>query len=899
MSPRRASRASKLRAFAAKLRGFLRSPQADAAADAEIDDEIQEHLQLLTERFIAQGMSRDAAAMAARRRFGNLTALQEDRRALQTLPSIEALWHDVRYAIRTLRRSPGFALVAIVTLGLGIGASTAIFGVIHNVLLSPFPYRDASRMASPRIQNLQQGSQSGRQGYVPAEILEFVETNHVFDATTAAREDLVLCMRPGGSGAEQLYGARVTPGTFEFFGMPALHGRVLQPADYEPGASPAFVMGYKAWIERFGGDPSIVNTTLVLNGRVRTLVGIMPPRFGWYGADVFIPEKLTRDAKEGDAVPTWFFVGHLKPDVSIEQADADLTLIAQRLAKIYPQAYPRNFSLHLLLLRDAAVRSLRPTLYTVLAAVGLLLLIACSNVANLMLARATAREKELALRAALGAGRARLVRLLIVESLVLAMAGAALGVFLAWGGLKALVAAMPADVIPSESVIALNVPVLMVTLGVAVLTALLFGLVPALQSSRRDLTDPLRDSGKGVSGGFRGKRLRHAVVVVEVALSLTLLIGAGLMMRSFVALREIRLGIQTDHVLVAQLPMDRFKTAGQMAAFLRPLLARVQALPGVEHAAVSTGMPPNGSGESKIEIAGRAPHEDWQAYVQQVSEGYFRALRLDLEAGRTFSEADVTDMRHVAVVNETFVRQYLSNDQALALGQRVRLAKVGMGADAVQDVPFEIVGVVGDVANRGLQVPSAPEVWIPSSLTRAYLQVLIVRTTQDPATVTNAVRREVTALDAGMPLANPTTLEQRIGERLYAGPRFGFLVMTVFGCVGLMLVTVGVYSVLAYSTLQRTHEIGLRLALGAERTDVLGMVVRSGLRLVAVGIAIGMAVGLVLARLIAPQLVGVATYDPATLAIATIVLTLTAAIACWIPARRAARVDPMVALRYE
>lgn len=891
MSSRRGVR---LRAFAAKLRGFLRGQPSDD----EVEDEIQEHLQLLTERFVAQGMSREEAAAAARRRFGNTTLLQEERRELQTLPTVEALWHDLRYALRTLWRSRGFAAVSITTLGLGIGASTAIFSVIHNVLLSPFPYPDAGRMVFPRIKNTQQSTQSGRQGYTAAEVLEFVENNHVFDATTAALAAPVLYKHR--AGAEQFMAARVTPGTFEFFGLPALHGRVLQPSDYEPGAPPVFVMRYKAWRERFGGDLSILNETFALNGTPRTLIGIMPPRFGWYGADVFIPEKLTRDAKGStDSQMYWFLLGRLKPGVSVQQAEADLTVIARRLAKVYPQAYPQQFTVQIGALGDSVVGRLKATLYTVLAAVGLLLLIACSNVANLMLARATARQKEFALRAALGAGRTRIVRLLIVESLVLAMAGAALGIFLAWGGLKALVAAMPQNVIPSESVIQLNAPVLTVTLCIAGLTALIFGLLPALQSFRRDVNDPLRDSDKSTSGGFRGRRLRDAVVVMEVALSLTLLIGAGLLMRSFVALREVRLGLQPDHVFqaVLQLTADRYNAPEQVTAFLRPLLARLKALPGVVHAAASTAMPPGSSGESKIEIAGKTPDEAWQTFFQQVSEEYFRVLRLEFKEGRSFSEADVNDARKVAVVNETFVRKYLPSDNPL--GRRVRLVNLEAAAEPVHDAWFEIVGVVGDVANRGLHVPSEPEVWIPSTIAGSVVQVLIVRTSQDPGTLVNLVRREVLATDSGVPLAYSGTLEDWISERLYAGPRFGSLVMTIFGCVGLILVAVGVYSVLAYSTTQKTHEIGIRMALGAKGTDVLGMVVRSGLRLIVVGIAIGMVMSLVFGRMIGTQLVGVTAYDPPTLAVATLLLTMTAAIACWIPARRAARVDPLVALRHE
>jgi putative ABC transport system permease protein len=886
MRPRRRSR---LRAFAAKLRGFLsRQPRDDG-----FDDEIQEHVRLLADRFVAQGMCREEAAQAARRQFGNTARLMEDRRALQTLPSIEQLWHDLRYALRSLRKSPGFAAVSIATLGLGIGAATAIYTVIHNVLLSPFPYRDADRMVFPRIYDTKQGPSIGRQGYSAAEVREFVESNHVFDAATVARGDLVLYRHRAGT--ETLGGAHVTPGTFEFFGLPALHGRVLQPSDYEPGALPVFVMRHKTWMDRFGGDLSILNQTLVLNGTPRTLVGIMPPRFSWYGADVLIPEtKVT-----GDAIDFRFLLGRLKPGVSIEQAAADLTVIVHRLATVHPEQYPRHFSVHVGRLGDSVLERISATLYTVLAAVGLLLMIACSNVANLLLARATVREKEFALRTVLGAGRGRILRLLVVESAVLAAGGAALGILLAWGGLKALVAALPRQAIPSEAVIELNAPVLAVTLAIAVLTALICGLAPALQAFRRDLSDPLRDSGKGPSGGFRGRRLRDAVVVMEVALSLTLLIGAGLLMRSFAALRDVPLGLQADHIFTAglQLPEDRYATAEQVTAFLQPLLARVKSLPGVMHAAASTAGALDGGAESAMEIAGKAPDRAWRTRFREVTEEYVPALQVELKEGRPLSEADVNGARKVAVVNETFVRLYLPNDQPI--GQRVRLSNLETGAQPVRDAWFEIVGVVGDVRNRGVQAPIAPDVWIPSTITGGRVRFLVVRTAQDPLTLTQAVQREVSATDAEVPLVGPSRLEDLAHQGMYAGPKFGFLLLTVFGGVGLMLVTVGVYSVLAYSTTQKTHEIGIRMALGAEGTDVLGMVVRSGFRVVAVGIAVGIVASLLLGRLIGPQLVGVTASDPPTLAGAAALLAVTAAIASWIPARRAARVDPMVALRYE
>jgi putative ABC transport system permease protein len=886
-------RISRLRAFAARVFGLFRPRKRDR----DFDEEVQVHLQLLADRFVAQGMSREHATAAARRQFGNTTLLREDRRELRTLVSVQDFGRDLRYALRSLGRSRAFAAVAIATLGLGIGASTAIFSVIDNVLLEPFPYKDPGRMVFLQIHDTSRGQEGGRQGYTPDEVLEFTEQNHVFDGVIAALEDLVLYKH--GEGVEQLYGAHVTPGTFEFFGMPALYGRVMQPADFQPGAPPVFVMRHKTWMERFNGDLGVLNKTFVLNGTARTLIGIMPPRFGWYEADVLIPETPVR-GMSGGLPAHWFLLGRLKPGVSRTQAAADATVIANHLAKINPQDYPAHFQVLVKRLGDTVVGRFESTLYTVLAAVGLLLLIGCANVANLMLARATSREKEFALRAVLGAGRARLVRLLLVESLVLAMGGAALGVLIAWGGLKLIVAAMPQTLIPAESVIELNPPVMAFTFAVALLTALIFGLAPALQAARRDLNDPLRDSGKGVIGGFRTGRMRDTVVVMEVAVSLTLLVGAGLLMRSFVALREIHLGLEADHVLQTQLPLpaDRYKSAAQVSGFFQPLLIRVKALPGVVDATESSALPPYGGMDSKIEISGKSHEEEWHTLLQNVSEGYFRVLRIPFKVGRAFSEAEINDARKVAVVNETFVSTYLRGENPL--GCRVKLAQLETLADPVREPWFEIVGVVADVTNNGLQAPVEPEVWVPYTVTGSGAQVLLVRSQQTPMALMNDVRQAVWATDAGVALAFPSALEDRISQRLYAGPRFGFLLMTIFGCLGLILVTVGVYSVLAYATARKTHEIGIRMALGAERADVLRLVIRAGLRLVTAGVAIGLIVSLLLGRAIEAELSrGVKPYDPATLVGTTLLLMGTGALACWIPARRAARVDPMVALRYE
>jgi putative ABC transport system permease protein len=814
---------------------------------------------------------------------------------------METLGQDVRYALRNLRKTPGFAAVAVITLALGIGASTAIFSVIDNILMEPFPYPDAQRFYSVFIHDTERSEPGGRPAFIGPELLDYMEQNHVFDRAIANDQTDVLYR--SGEGTQRFDGNFVTPGTFEFLGMPALYGRAMQPADYEPGAPPVFVLRYKTWVKSFGADPGILTKTFVLNGVQRTLIGIMPPRFGWGNGDLWIPAKPSR-APTGKVIAGafqqhWWMLGHLRPGVTVKEAEADFTVIAKRLATIYPTEYPKHFTVQLDSLTNMVVGRFKTTLYIVLAAVGLLLLIGCGNVANLLLARATTREKEFAIRSTLGANRWRLIRQLLVESLMLATGGAVVGILLAWGGLKSLVALMPQNIIPAEAVIRMNLPVLAFTLCVAVLTALVFGLVPALKAARKDLNEPLRDSGKGISGGFRHGRLRDGVVVLEVGLSLMLLVAAGLLMRSFVALRDVKLGLQPDHIFVARLPLpvDRYKTADQVAGFYRPLLQRLKALPGVLEATETSTLPPYGGIPSDIEIPGKTHAEKWNAMFQLVSEGYFPVLKIQFVDGRGFTEAEVTGARKLAVVNQTFVKKYLGNENPI--GRQVRIAQLAEFDDAVKEPIFEIIGLVADAKNRGLQDPPEPEIWVPFTVTGSAFRGILVRTAKEPMTMMNAVEHEIWATDSNVALTFTGTLEGYISQFSYAGPRFGFFLMTIFGSIGLLLVTIGVYSVLAYTTTRRTHEIGIRMALGAAGSDVQGMVIRMGLRLVGIGVAIGLIVSLAIGRVIATQLWGVSAYDPWTLMCVPALLLITGIVACWLPARRAASVDPLVALRYE
>jgi putative ABC transport system permease protein len=814
---------------------------------------------------------------------------------------METLGQDIRYALRRLNKAPGFAAVAILTLALGIGASTAIFSVVDNILLEPFPYPDAQRFMAIQIHNTDENQPGGRSGFKGTEFLDFAEQNQVFDG--AIGKDSVDVLYRSGEGTQQLLGNYVTPGTFEFLGVPALLGRVLQPADYEPGAAPVFVLRYKTWVKEFGSDPNILNKSFVLNDTPRRLIGIMPPRFAWGDADMWVPLKPVRSGEglsySGSFPHFWYFLGRLKQGVSVKQAEADLNVVAKQLATLYPNDYPKHFTVKVVSLTESIAGQFRTTLYVVFSAVALLLLIACGNVANLLLAKATTREKEFAVRSALGASRLRLLRQLLVESLVLALGGAALGTALAWGGLKFLLALMPLDAVPQEAVIRLNTPVLLFTLGVAILTALIFGLVPALKAVRKDLNDPLRDSGKSGSGGFRHSRLRDAVVVLEVALSLTLLVAAGLLMRSFVALRAVHLGLQPDHILVVRLPLpvERYKTSDQLTGFFRPLLLRLKALPGVVDAAETSALPPYGGIGSDIEVPGKTHSEKWSAFVQLCSEGYFPVLKIRFLDGRTFDEGEVAGARKLAVVNQTFGKRFLPGENPI--GRQVRVAQLTEFADKVADPTFEIIGLVADAKNRGLQEAPEPEVWVPYTVTGSANRGILVRTRQQPMSMMNAVRHEVWATDSNVALTLTGTLEGYISQFSYAGPRFGFILMTMFAAIGLILVTIGVYSVLAYTAAQRTQEIGIRMALGAQASDVLAMVVRMGLGLVAAGVGLGLLASLTLGRIIATQVWGVSAYDPWTFTCVPVVLLATGILACWLPARRAARVDPLVALRYE
>ncbi len=802
-------------------------------------------------------------------------------------------WKDLAYASRGLRKQPGFATVAILTLALGIGSATTIFSAIQNILLDPFPYTDARSVVAVQIHDNSNSRPGGRTYYRGDEFLDLQAQTRSFSDVIGGTVDDVLWKT--GEGTEQLNGGSVTPNTFQFLGVPALLGRGVLAEDARPGAPRVFVMAYKMWVKHFHRDPSILGRSFTLNGTPTTLVGIMPQRFTKLGADLWMARAIERSPRD-----YWNFQAKLKPGVTAAQAQADAEIVVRRLAQLYPENYPKNFSVQIVSWVDSLVGQFKRTLYTIAAAVALLLFIACGNVANMLLARATAREKEIAIRSSLGASRGRVIGQLLAESLLLALGGGALGCLFAYAGIQGLVALIPDGMIPREAQIRLNLPVLLFSLAIAVTTALLFGLAPALAAARKNLVEPLKDAGKGVSGGFRKGRLRNALVVGEVALSLILLSGAGLLIRSFIRLQTVDLGFNPDGILFARLPFPpgQYESAEDKQRFFRDLLARVHRIPGVVAATESTTLPPFGGIRTEIDISGKAHSERWDSIVQLVSEGYFPTVQLRLLRGRALTETEVNSVRKVAVVNQTLVNRYLSGEDPI--GKLIRLK--GFETRRPNPIPnavFEVVGVVADARNQGVQEPAFPEMFVPHTITGQFFRALLVRTAVPPEPLLRSVQREVWAVDRNVAITDNGTLHEYLTRFIYAEPRFGLVLMAVFAGVGLMLVALGVFSVIAYTVSRQTHEIGVRIALGAGRADVLRMVFRMGGKLLGAGVLIGLVGALAATRLIATQLWGVSPRDPLTLAAVVAVVAVAGLAACYFPARRATRVDPLIALRYE
>lgn len=802
------------------------------------------------------------------------------------------LVRDVRVGLRGLAREAGFTATAICSLALGIAATTAMYSVIHAVILDPFPYKDVDHLMSIRVWD--PGQRGSRTYYTVDQYLEFREKSHIFEGVIASTISDVLWS--GAGEPRRLRGNHGPFNTFEVMGVPPLLGRTPSAADAAPGAPPVAVLGYRFWQRQFGGDPGVIGRDLALNGIVRQVIGVMPPRFMWRGADVYLPVHFRRgEAVEG--VRIVHVLGRLKPGVTEAQAEADLRPIVAYLKQVDPQALPDKWRVGLLPFKETFPSGIVSALWVLFGATGLLLLIACANVSNLLLSRAAGRQREMAVRASLGAGRLRLIRQLLTESVMLALAGGAIGIGLAYAALRALIAIVPPDTIPDEAQIVMNVPVLLFSVAVSTFTAILFGLAPALHACAPNLVESLKSGARAaVSGGSRGL-LRSGLVVAEVALSLMLLAGAAQMLRTLFRLEAVDLGFPSDRVLTMRVPLadSADMNTARHVAFFRELVRRAAAVPGVTAAGVNTGVHPFGAWSMRVEVpAGRA--DSRPVAFNQVDPGYLNVFGFRLAEGRAFTDAEVETAQRVALVNQAFVRRYLPDRDAL--GAAVRIPRLAQAPFRLAETGFDVVGVLRDMVNDDPAQGIQPEIFVPYTLL-GMADYLSVRTALPPASVTKAVTAQVYAIDRNQPVTDVRTVEEALRRWVLSGAQFNLILFGVFAALGLILATVGVYGVIANTVAQRTQEIGLRMALGAKFTDVAALVLRRGILLVGIGLALGLGATVAAQRLLQSQVRDFAAFDVRAFASVCAVLLAAGFTACFLPARRAARLNPSVALRNE
>jgi putative ABC transport system permease protein len=807
---------------------------------------------------------------------------------------LQPLAQDLGYAVRSFRQSPAFTLVALLSLTLGIGATSAIFSVIYGVLIAPYPYARPGEIWAPQVRAL---DSRGGHVYSLDELRPLAEVPAFSDVMATSIETVLMT---GEFAPESFGGVLLSGNAFNFLGVPPVAGRTIQPTDIRPDgqAEPVVVLSHRLWLRLFEGNPSAVGRILRLNGRPLTIVGVMPPRFGWYGSDgVWLPLSPTRTD-----VPWINPIVRLAPDVSKAVAEEQLSALNKRLALEKPSTFPaQGFTTILRNYLDVTVASgeMQTSLRLLLGAVVFLLLIACANVANLQLARGTARAREMAVRISIGAGRRRLLRQLLTESVLLSLAGGVLGVLFAFGAIRSIVGLMPEFYVPNESRVAINVPVLVFSLGVSLLTGIVFGLVPALQSSSPDLTEALK-AGRSTGAGAHGSRTRNLLVVIEVALSVVLLVSAGLTVRTFFVIQNIDAGVNADRVLIVGVPTPpaKYATLEQRNRFSQELLERAGNLPGVE--AATFGLPFGGA-QSPFTIVGQDADDSKRIAINLAGAGHLRTFGIPLRSGRMFDASEVLRGDRVAVINEAALKLWPAGENPI--GARLRLGVLERPparalADTSRPPEVTIIGVIANTRNAGLRAEPAPAVVMPYSIIAQLQRTLALRTAGDPNLLLNPVRAQVRAIDADQPLGRPITLSEILGEEVIQ-PRFTMALFSAFAALGLALAAAGIYSVLSFHVTRRTHELGVRMALGAPRRHVLGLLLTMGGRLVLTGLAIGVAASLVSTRLLRSQLFGVQPADPVSYTAVAMLLGVVALVACYIPARRAAGVDPMVALRQE
>ncbi|HEX7089993.1 MAG TPA: ABC transporter permease [Longimicrobiales bacterium] len=861
---------------------------------ADVEEELSFHLEMRTRELVERGETPERARELALRRFGDYEGSwaecveidERRRRRMVRAEQLTELRQDVRYALRVLRRSPGFTAVAVATLALGIGANSAIFSVVSGVLLKSLPFRDAERLYEVRMLYPDGTEYTGLSA---PDFMSLREESRTFERVEAYAGGVLTLL--GAGEPKEVRGSSVSDGFFDLLGLRFALGRGFLPGENVPGQGKVTVLDYGFWQREFGGDPGVIGRTLSVGGEAYTVVGVLergarPP----LPADMYAPleygETFSATTSVGRRREYLGVLGRVRPGVSAELLGADLKRIGAELQVRFPDTNGK-LTFTAASLRETIIGDVRTPLLVLLGAVGVVLLVACANVANLLLARASAREDELAVRAGLGAGRGRLVRQLLTESAVLGLAGGAAGLLLAYWGTRALVAAQPAD-IPRLDEVGVDATVVLFTLGLALLTGLAFGLVPAFQATGARLMAALREGGRGTSRS--GGRVRSGLVVAEMALAVMLLTGAGLLIRSFIELTRVETGFEPERAASFRITLqgDAYATGEQIRGRVDALLERIGALPGVSAVAASTTLPLTGIGSIfNFAVEGAPPpppNVNAEIAIASVTPGYFRTIGAPLVRGRDFTAADGPDAAPVALINEAAAKRWFPGEDPI--GRRVQVG------NSVR----EIVGIVGDVLQRAPGQPAAPQLFMPYAQFTTSRVRIVVRTAGDPLAVAPAIRAEVRALDPDLPLTDFTPLEELVSASV-ARPRFYTTLLTLFASVALALAATGIFGVMSYAVAQRTREISIRIALGARAGDVLRMIVGRALALAAAGVALGIAGALALGRVLRSQLFGVTLLDPVTLGAVVLVLGASAAAASYLPARRAAGLEPASALR--
>jgi len=880
--------------LASRARTWL-SPRA---VDQDFASELDSHLAMLIDENIRRGMPPEEARRAARIKLGGVTQLKETNRELRSLPVIETFLQDARYAIRMLRKNPGFTAVAVLTLALGIGANTAIFSVVYAVLLKPLPYANPNQLVSAFQANIQEGVPEDGTSYPNFE--EWRAQNHVFsDLSTINFHQLTLT----GSGEPSVVNTCVvTPQHFALLDVKPLQGRIFYPDDGKQGAPPVVILSENLWRGALGSDPKIVGSSITLDKRPFTVVGIMPAAFRSpfinNAQDVWIP--LVQDPLFGSWMARrgghWLPVfGRLKPGVSLAQAQAEMDTISERLASEFP-AENKGWTVRLVPMQKEIVGDVRTALLVLLGAVGLVLLIACANIANLLLTRATSRSKEIAVRTALGAGRSRIIRQLLSETAVLGLLGGVVGIALAYWGVRALSSLLP-DNLPQLNAIRVDNFVLVFALALSAIASVAFGLVPALFASKSDIQASLREgsSRSGESGNRR--RARSFLAAAEIALAMVLLVAAGLLLRSFSKLTSVSPGFDAQHIVKAEvsLPQFQYSKPEQWTAFSDQLLAGIRAQPGLQDSAIAIPVPiADGFINLAFEIAGvppASPSDSRLANYVSVSPNYFRVMGIPLLSGRLFNQQDIADAPRVTLISKALAQRYFPNQDPIG-------KQLNFGFPPNADVSREIIGIVGDVRDKSLGDAPAPMMYVPFSQAPFWGANLVVKSTLSTSAVATSIRQQVQKIDKDLPVTDveklPDLLDASVSQQ-----RFRTFLLGLFAAMALILAATGIFGVISYSVSRRTNEIGIRVALGASRSTILRMILRESLILAAVGLAVGLPCALAASHLIGHMLFGVSANDPVTLAAVAFTLATVAALAGFVPARRAMQVDPMVALRHE